>query len=106
MRRPFRPVETDAEGPTLPLQIPMTAMDGTLLAHPDPWSRALELIGEAEESRGCLVLNWHQRVFNPWESRRPMALYERIVRECRQRGAWVGPLGEIHRLAGGPGARP
>lgn len=100
VRGPFRPVAGDGAGPTLPLQIPMTAMDGTLLAFADPWARARELIGEAEESGGCLVLNWHQRVFNPWEARRPMALYERIVRECQERGAWVGPLGAIHRLAG------
>ncbi len=102
-RRPFRPVEADPGRPALPLQIPMTAMDGTLLASDDPWARALELIDEAEESSGCLVLNWHQRVFNPWEARRPMVLYERIIRECRDRGAWAGPLGEIHDLAiGGP----
>jgi peptidoglycan/xylan/chitin deacetylase (PgdA/CDA1 family) len=99
-RRPFRPVETGADGPPLPLQIPMTAMDPTLLAFADPWARALELIGEAEQSAGCLVLNWHQRVFNPWEALRPMALYERIVRECQGRGAWVAPLGAISRLAG------
>lgn len=98
-RSPFRPVEVAAGGAALPLEIPMTAMDGTLLAFADPWARALELIDEAEESGGCLVLNWHQRVFNPWEARRPMALYERIIRECRARGAWAGPLGEIHRLA-------
>ena len=106
MRRPFRPVDADSAGPALPLQIPMTAMDGTLLAFADPWARARELIGEAEESGGCLVLNWHQRVFNPWQARRPMELYERIVRECQDRGAWAGPLQAIHRLAAAAENRP
>ena len=98
-RRPFRPVEADTGLPMPILQIPMTAMDGTLLAFADPWRRALELIAEAEQSGGALVLNWHQRVFNPWQAHRPMALYERIIRECQDRGAWVTHLGAIHRLA-------
>jgi peptidoglycan/xylan/chitin deacetylase (PgdA/CDA1 family) len=98
-RRPFRPVETGSGRPLPVLQLPMTAMDGTLLVFEDPWRRALELIAEAEESAGLLVINWHQRVFNPWQEHRPMALYERIVRECQERGAWVTHLGAVHRLA-------
>ena len=38
---------------------------------------------------------------DPWEARRPMELYERIVRECQERGAWVGHLGGVYRLAAG-----
>lgn len=97
-RRPFRPVD-NVTGETLPLQIPMTAMDLTLMLAPDPWRRALELIDDAEANGGALVINWHQRVFNPWEPLGAMDVYERIIRECQQRGAWVTRLGDIHEWA-------
>jgi hypothetical protein len=42
-----------------------------------------------------LTLDWHQRVFNPWEPEDYQGLYVRIIRECQRRGAWVVPLGEI-----------
>lgn len=98
---PFHPVEEEGSGPPLPLEIPVTATDRSLAASADPWARALELIGEAEEGAGCLVVDWRRRRSEPWRAHRSLELYERIVRECRDRGAWVGPLAEIHRLAQG-----
>jgi hypothetical protein len=42
-----------------------------------------------------LIINWHQRVFNPWEYREYKEMYVRIIEECQQRGAWIAPLGAI-----------
>jgi hypothetical protein len=42
-----------------------------------------------------LTINWHQRVFNPWEYREWQDMVIRIVEECRRRDAWIAPLGEV-----------
>jgi peptidoglycan/xylan/chitin deacetylase (PgdA/CDA1 family) len=92
---PFYPTDpsTDARIPVL--QIPLAVMDGPLMSLPDPWSAVIPLIDRVEKSGGVLTLNWHQRVFNPWELEDCQGMYVRIVQECLQRGAWAAPLAEI-----------
>jgi peptidoglycan/xylan/chitin deacetylase (PgdA/CDA1 family) len=77
------------------LQIPLAIMDAPLMHMPDPWQAALSLIDRVEKEHGVLTINWHQRVFNPWEYREWQDMYVRIVKECQRRGAWVAPLGDI-----------
>ncbi len=79
------------------LQIPLGIMDVPLMQSSDPWSVALSQIEFVERERGVLTLDWHQRVFNPWEYREWQAMYARIIRECQHRGAWITPLGEVAR---------
>ena len=93
--RPFYPKDP-LTGEEIPiLQLPMAIMDTTLMQTDDPWQEALSLIDLSERRQGVLTINWHQRVFNPWEFRDSQEIYMRIVRECQERGAWVAPLGTI-----------
>ena len=72
-------------------------MDRLWMRCPDPWSEALRLIDSVEAAGGVLTLDWHQRVFNPWEPEDYQGMYVRIIQECQQRGARVAPSGEIAR---------
>lgn len=92
---PFYPKDP-LTGEQIPvLQIPLAIMDGPLMQTREPWSEALSLINRIEEVGGVLTLDWHQRVFNPWEFQAYQELYERIIRECQRRGAWVAPISTI-----------
>lgn len=92
---PFYPLDP-LTGERIPvLQIPLVAMDGPLMACQDPWAEALRLVDEAQTNEGVLTLNWHQRVFNPWESKIDQDIYTRIVQECRRCGAWIATLAQI-----------
>ncbi|MCU0822230.1 MAG: polysaccharide deacetylase family protein [Spirochaetes bacterium] len=67
--------------------VPMAIMDACLMSKPDPYESALNLINIAEEKKGCLVLNWHQRVFNDNEFPGWGKIYIRIIEECKKRDA-------------------
>lgn len=93
--RPFFP-EDPSSGSEIPvLQLPMAAMDGPLMQAESPWEEVLALIRFARRERGVLTINWHQRVFNPWEYQPHQEMYVQIIRECQEQGAWVAPLGTI-----------
>jgi hypothetical protein len=92
---PFYP-QDPRTGERIPiLQLPMAMMDGPLMQSADPWGAALALIDQAERQQGVLTVNWHQRVFNPWEYQERQEMYVRIIEECQRRGAWIAPLGEV-----------
>ncbi len=95
MTQPFYP-RNPATGKAIPiLQIPLGIMDVPLMKLPDPWEAALHLIDEANDKQAVLTLNWHQRVFNPWEFQAWQDIYIRIIQESLRREAWVVPLGRI-----------
>ena len=80
------------------LEIPFQIMDGAI----DPLSRASEdrcfsVLREVESVGGLLVLLWHQRFFNDSEFPGFTGLYDRLIREATNRGAWVGSLDEVER---------
>ncbi len=80
------------------LEIPFQIMDGAI----DPLSRASQdrcfsVLREVESVGGLLVLLWHQRFFNDSEFPGFTGLYERLIREATNRGAWVGSLDEVER---------
>jgi peptidoglycan/xylan/chitin deacetylase (PgdA/CDA1 family) len=92
---PFYPVHP-LTGKKIPvLQIPLAIMDGPLMRYEDPWAEVTKLIGQVEAVNGVLTLNFHQRVFNPWEPENYQDMYIRIIKECQKRGAWVATLGEV-----------
>lgn len=74
--------------------VPLAAMDFCLMAKPDPWKVATDLIVEAEENEACLVINWHQRTFNGKEFPGYGDLYFRIIRECQGRKATFLNVGQ------------
>ncbi len=80
------------------LEIPFQIMDGAI----DTPNRASEdlcfrLLRAVESVGGLLVLLWHQRFFNDSEFPGFTGLYERLIKEARNRGAWVGSLEEVER---------
>jgi peptidoglycan/xylan/chitin deacetylase (PgdA/CDA1 family) len=74
--------------------VPLIIMDSRLMNEPDPWYRVLEIIDEAVLNNACLVLNWHQRVFNENEFPAYSNLYIRIIEECKKRKATFSTIGE------------
>jgi hypothetical protein len=74
--------------------VPLAAMDFCLMAKPNPWKVATDLIAEAEENEACLVINWHQRTFNEQEFPGYGDLYFRILRECQNRRATFLNVGQ------------
>lgn len=92
---PFYPTDP-ISGRTIPvLQLPMAIMDVPLMKLPKPWESALSFIEKVEEGNGLLVLNWHQRVFNPWECYGYQDIYVQIIRECQKRDALIGTCYQI-----------
>ncbi len=92
---PFFPTDPSTGERIEVLQIPLGIMDIALAACASPWPEALRCIEQIEAVRGVLTINWHQRVFNPWDTDDLPDLYRRILSECRRRGAWIAPLGRV-----------
>jgi peptidoglycan/xylan/chitin deacetylase (PgdA/CDA1 family) len=93
--RPFYPKDPLTRSEIPVLQLPLAMMDSALMKAENPWQVAVSMIDCVEKEGGVLVIDWHQRVFNPWEYRAYQDMYVRIVRECQRRGAWTAPLGAI-----------
>jgi len=87
------------------LEIPFQIMDGAIdPSHRATEDRCLRVLREVEAVGGLLVLLWHQRFFNDSEFPGFTGLYERLIREARNRGAWVGSLEEVERHWSGTAA--
>lgn len=67
--------------------VPMALMDMNIMHKEDPWNEALKMINIAEEKEACLVVNWHQRVFNKKEFPAYSQIYYKIIEECKSRNA-------------------
>jgi len=90
---PFRPFD-DAF-----VVFPLTVMEQAL---PDPvdsfdraWRACDDLLLEAQENDAVMTVLWHPRHFSrdhPGYGR----LYRRLVRSALDRGAWVGPPGQLY----------
>lgn len=74
--------------------IPLVIMDTCLMAKSDPLAHAISLIELTEKKNGCLVLNWHQRMFCEREFPHYTKLYIDIIEECQKRNARFLTLGE------------
>jgi len=74
--------------------VPLSIMDSNLMSLQNPWKVALKIIEEAEQNQACLVINWHQRVFNEKEFPGYSELYIQIIEECKKRNANFHTIGE------------
>ncbi len=75
------------------LEIPMAIMDGTLFDSAGSYGRAWEiakrLIDTVASCQGVLTLNWHTYGFNfPFRASWPK-LYEKILKYCHEKDAWM-----------------
>ncbi len=94
---PFFPFDEVKKKNIKLLEIPMTIMDGPLFGYSDPWSEGKRLVETVEKYGGVLVLNWHQRLFNPYESVDYQGLYTRLIKLCQEKNAWIATLSEVNK---------
>ena len=74
--------------------VPLAIMDTCLMGKRDPLGSAISLIELAQKEKGCLVLNWHQRMFCEKEFPGYASLYRSIIEECQKRDALFLTIGE------------
>jgi len=74
--------------------VPLALMDACVMGKRNSLKEAINVIRLAEEKGACLVLNWHQRMFNEKEFPGYLDIYLRLIEECRKRGARFLTIGE------------
>jgi peptidoglycan/xylan/chitin deacetylase (PgdA/CDA1 family) len=93
---PFRPFNDKF------LVIPLTIMDGALFKSgvnfDDAWSQCMNIFDIAEKMGGLVTIVWHIIEFNENEFPGQKALYEKIIKECLNRNAYVGSCRDIYNL--------
>ena len=79
---------------------PLTVMEQAL---PDPgrepeaaWDVCRELLVEAEANGAVMTVLWHPRCFSDRDFPGYRELYERLLDEALEMGAWVGPPGDLY----------
>jgi len=80
--------------------VPLAIMDTCLMGKSNPLSSAISIIELAQKENGCLVLNWHQRMFCDAEFPGYARLYKDIIEECQKRDAHFLTIGEYVREYG------
>jgi len=84
---PFRPFNPE-NGSILSLwELPIIIMDNACAYI--SWHDIMEIINTVERYNGLLLLRWHQAVFNEREFPGRSKIYERIIKECKERNAWI-----------------
>ncbi|RLF94357.1 hypothetical protein DRN50_05595 [Thermococci archaeon] len=90
---PFRPLNS------LFLEIPLAIMDHTLFSGDKSIEEILEeckkVIEDVEEKNGVLTILWHNRLFNEREFPGRKEVYERIIKLCKEKNAWITTGHEI-----------
>lgn len=61
---------------------------------------ACQLVDEAEEHGAVFVVLWHQRMFNDREFPGYAWVYDRLIAECKKRGAHFATCGEVFESMG------
>jgi peptidoglycan/xylan/chitin deacetylase (PgdA/CDA1 family) len=92
---PFRPFKDNF------LIIPLTVMDGTLFSKfkddKSRWDTVKDAINLAEKKGGLISFLWHQRVFNENEFPRWSKMYEKIIKECKEKNAWFATGEDVYK---------
>ncbi len=77
---------------------PLTAMEISLPIEGDPdraWAAMEDLLVEAEANAAVMTVLWHPRFFCS-DTPNHAPLYRRLIERALERGAWVGPPGELY----------
>lgn len=100
MCHPFVPYNLNLNQEIGILEIPLVIMDTTLFdftkSYGDAWKYAKELIDNVEKYNGVITLLWHNHVFsypcrNHWAK-----LYDKILKYCYEKNAWITSGNEIY----------
>ena len=98
MCHPFKPFNLDTNMEIDILEIPLTIMDGTLfdymkLGMEGAWEVTKTLIDIVEKYNGVITILWH----NDYMIDDKLKLYEKILKYCYEKGAWMTSGEEIWR---------
>ncbi|PKP60279.1 MAG: hypothetical protein CVT89_00165 [Candidatus Altiarchaeales archaeon HGW-Altiarchaeales-2] len=98
---PFKPFNLNSNKEIDILEIPMIIMDSALfnvsISIEQTWETVKNIINTVEKCNGVLTLSWHSEVFN-WPFRENWKiLYEKILKYCYEKNAWMTSGEEIYR---------
>lgn len=92
---PIRPFDDDF------IVFPLTLMEKTLPnIGDDPegaWSECERLLDEAAANGAVMTVLWHPSYFSDHDHPNYRSLYRRLIRTALDKGAWVGPPGDLYR---------
>lgn len=96
MCHPFRPFDLNTGGEMKILEIPLAAMDRTLLQNmrlspKQAWEEMERLFTAAERYHGVITVLWH----NEFMTGEPLQFYKKILEHGQSRGAWMAGGAEI-----------
>lgn len=90
---PFKPFDLNSDDEIDILEIPLVIMDvalfGSVKSSNETWNTTKKLIDTVERYNGVLTLLWHNNVFNCPFREKWDVLYEKILRYCRDKNAWM-----------------
>jgi len=98
IHHPFSPENLD-DFVVIPLSIMDTYLFGQCTNLEDAWNVVEGMIDTVERNRGVLCVLWHQMVFFEQDFPVHVAIYKKLIEECKGRGAWFGTCQEVHDLA-------
>jgi hypothetical protein len=83
------------------MEIPLTVMDKTLLDYmkmdaEKGWNEIKNIIKTVEKHNGLITLLWHNEMFDDVGYPGWRELYERILTDLKQRGAWIAKAEDIY----------
>jgi peptidoglycan/xylan/chitin deacetylase (PgdA/CDA1 family) len=95
---PFHPFNA-AEGRTLSLwEFPLTIMDNACSSDKrDAFEECIKVLNIVEKYNGVLLLRWHQKVFNEHEFPGRLKIYEKLIKICKEKDAWITTAGKIEQ---------
>ncbi len=92
---PIRPFDDDF------VVFPLTLMERTLpdvSGNPEgAWAACDRLLDEAAANGAVMTVLWHPSYFSDRDHPNYRSLYRRLIRSALDRGAWVGPPGDLYR---------
>lgn len=93
MCHPFRPYNLSENKEIDILEIPLVIMDGSLFeitsTLEEAWKHAKYLIDIVEKYNGVITILWHTNVFSCPFRRKWNIIYERILKYCFEKNAWM-----------------
>lgn len=99
MCHPFKPFNLNTNQEIAILEIPLIIMDGTLFSlvdsFDDAWNIVKNIIDTVEKYNGVVTLLWHNNVFASPFREKWLKLYEKILKYCYSKNAWMTSGAEI-----------
>lgn len=100
MCHPFMPYNLKENRDINILEIPLIIMDVALFeaakTFQDAWKYTKELIDIVEKYNGVLTILWHNNIFNCPFRKEWAALYEKMLKYCSEKNAWITSGKEIY----------